>query len=391
MVSPLYHPSLGGIGKQAQLLTERLAEEEIRVFVIARRMKGMPPAVFSQKVRVYRAWSIKPYLYTYEKVELINILVSLTFSVSCALLLFWKRKEYDIVHFHGASLPLFFNLPLLKILRKRVIAKVAAAKVGTEAGSLRGRYFGLGNMIIRLLHMVDAFIATTTEINEGLQKDGFSLKKINKIPNFIDFTIFSPGSSHVKSKIKMKLGYKNNKVVTFSGRFIPRKGVNFLLEAWGEVVTNFPDLRLLLLGDGPLLEEMREQVTGMGIDSSVDFKGSVHHIIDFLHATDIFVLPSLQEGMPNSLLEAMACGLPVVATRIGGVVDIVRDGENGILVEPGDSKGLVRGILKILQDEDFARSIASNAFQTIRECYSLDKIVPRYVELYKSLVCFRGE
>ena len=148
VVSPLYHPSLGGLGRQAQLLTERLAAEGLNIFVIARRMKGMPQATYSPAVKVYRAWSIKPYLHNFEEVRLINILVSLTFSLSCALLLFQKRREYDVVHFHGASLTLFFNLPILKIFGKKVIAKVAAAKVGTEAGSLKGHYFGIGNLII---------------------------------------------------------------------------------------------------------------------------------------------------------------------------------------------------------------------------------------------------
>jgi len=111
VVSPLYHPSLGGLGRQAQLLTERLSAEGVDIFVIARRMTDMPPARFSPGVRVYRAWSVKPHTHTYENVNPLNILISLTFSLSCMFLLFRKRKEYDIVHFHGTSLPLFISLP----------------------------------------------------------------------------------------------------------------------------------------------------------------------------------------------------------------------------------------------------------------------------------------
>lgn len=386
VVSPLYHPSLGGLGRQAQLLTERLAAEGLNIFVIARCMKGMPQAVYSPVVTIYRTWSVRPYLHNFEEVRLINILVSLTFSISCTLLLFRKRKEYDIVHFHGASLPLFFNLPLLKIFGKKVIAKVAAAKVGTEAGSLHGRYFGLGNLLIRLLNKIDIFVATTSEIEDGLKKDGFSSSRIVRIPNFVDFTLFMPTSADIKWQKKMRMGLGNNKVVTFSGRFIQRKGISFLMGAWKEVVNNFPEAKLLLLGDGPLLEEMKRMARELGIASSVDFRGHVNQIADFLHATDIFVLPSLQEGLPNSLLEAMACGLPVVATRIGGVTDIVKNGESGILVKPGDSKDLAQGILRLLKDDEFAAYIASNAYKTIKNSYSIDSIAPRYIELYKQLL-----
>lgn len=385
VVSPLYHPSLGGLGRQAQLLTERLEEEGVQVFVIARRMKGMPPAVFSPKVRVFRAWSVKPYIHTFEKVNLINILISLTFSLSCALLLIRKRKEYDIVHFHGASLPLFFNISLLKLLRKRVIAKVAAANVGTEAGSLRGRYLGLGDFFIKLLGMVDAFVATTGEIEKGLRDDGFPREKIKRIPNFIDFIVFSPATADEKEYLKNKLGLGENPHIVFSGRFIQRKGINFLLSAWKKVVGNVADARLILLGDGPLLGEMKTLARELGIGDSVDFRGHVHEVPDFLRAADIFILPSLQEGMPNSLLEAMACGIAPVGTRIGGVVDIIKEGANGILADPGDSEGLAEGMLKLLRDKHLADAIALRSYETIRDHYHLDSIVPRYRDLYQKL------
>lgn len=386
VISPLYHPSLGGLGRQAQLLTERLAEKGVRLFVIARRMKGMPQAVFSHDVKVYRAWSIKPYLHNFEEVTLVNILVSLTFSISCGFLLFRKRKDYDIVHFHGASLPFFINLPLLKIMKKKVVAKIASARLGIEPGSLKGRYYGLGNLIIKLLRKADVFIATTGEIEEGLLQENFPKPKINRIPNFVDFRLFSPASLDIKNKIKTKLEFGNAAVVTFSGgQFIPCKGLNFLIEAWRDVINVFSDARLLLLGNGPTMEDMKKLAMTLGIADSVEFCGRVSQITDYLHATDVFVLPSLQEGMPNSLLEAMACGLPVVATRIGGVVDIVKDGENGILVEAGDSKSLARGIIRLLNDREFAGHIASNAFQTIKNFYSLDSIAPKYVELYRRL------
>ena len=386
VVAPLYHPSLGGLGRQAQLLTERLAGEGIQIFVIARRMKGMPPAEFNAKVKVYRAWSIKPYIHTFEKVKLGNILISLTFSVSCAFLLIRRRKEYDIVHFHGASLPLIFNISLLKLLRKKAIAKVAAANVGTEAGSLKGRYFGLGMFFIKLLGMVDAFIATTGEIEMGLLGDGFPAEKINRIPNFIDFTVFGPATADEKEHLKKKLGLGEYPQVVFSGRFIERKGISFLLRAWKIIVDRASHARLILLGDGPLLENMKTLAKNLGITDSVDFRGHVRDIQDYLRAADIFILPSLQEGMPNSLLEAMACGIAPVGTRIGGVVDLVNHGANGILVEPGDVDSLADGMLKLLKDEHFTNAIAQRAGETIRDSYHLDTIAPKYRELYMRLM-----
>jgi glycosyltransferase involved in cell wall biosynthesis len=387
IVSPLYHPSLGGLGKQAQLLTEKLSAKGFEVFVVARRMKGMPDAVFGPAVEVRRAWSIKPHIHTYEKVTLVNILISLTFSISCAFLLFRKRKDYDIAHFHGASLPLFINLPLLKLLKKKVIAKVAAAKIGSEAGSLRGRYFFLGSMIARGLKTVDAFVATTAEIGEGLRNDGIAESKINRITNFIDFTLFAPSRVRAKSEMKAALGFAETDIlVTFSGRFIRRKGIDYLLTAWKNVSKKFPAARLVLLGDGPLLPEMKKTSGLSGIGGSVDFRGHVDSVGDYLHITDIFVLPSLQEGMPNSLLEAMSFGLPVIASGIGGAVDLVEDGRTGILFEPGDVSGLSSAMLNLLNDPESGLRLGVEARKRILADFSIDRIAEQYMKLYSVVI-----
>lgn len=386
VISPLYHPSLGGLGRQAMLLTERLSNDGINIFVIARRMKGMPPADFSPRVRVHRAWSIKPYLHNYERLKLINLMTTLTFSLSCACLLFMHRKKYDIIHFHGASLPLLLNLPVAKVLGKSVIAKVAAAKLGIEAGALKGRYLGLGSLMARMFHMVDGFVATTAEIEEGLRSDGFQAGRINRITNFVD-------SDFIREKTtpqKEFNGSEHHPVVAFSGRFISRKGINYLLDAWSVVIQKFPRARLVLMGDGPLLAEMKGMAVELALTASVDFLGHIQEVTDELRKADIFVLPSLQEGMPNALLEAMACGLPPVATRIGGVTDIILDGENGILVEPADAENLAGGMCRLLENQELTRRIAVRARKTISDRFSLESIAPKYIDLYAKMALDAG-
>jgi len=131
---------------------------------------------------------------------------------------------------------------------------------------------------------------------------------------------------------------------------------------------------------------MKDLAGELRIGGSVDFRGHVDQVTDWLSLADIFVLPSLQEGMPNALLEAMACGLPPVATRIGGVEDIVIDGENGVLAEPGDAASLAIGLRRLLADEGLRSNIAAQALQTIRESYTIDNAVPRYLGLYQRLL-----
>ncbi len=387
VVSPSYHLSVSGVGKQSQLLTERLAEEGVPIFAIARRIHNLAPAAYSPKVPLYRVWNTRPDLHNFEEVRTENVLASLSFSLACGIQLLRRRKDYRIVHFHGASLPLFVNLPLLILLRKKVVAKVATAKIGTEAGSLKGRHRGLGNLLIRLLKHVDAFVATSSEIEEGLLADGFEREKINRIPNFVDLTLFQPVTAEERERWKEQLGFPGRTVVTFSGTLVERKGVAPLIRAWKTVASADPRAHLLLLGKGPLVPTMQKLAEELGIAGSVTFYGHTPKVAEFLHATDLFVLPSLQEGMPNTLLEAMACGLPAVATRIGGVVDVMQDGENGIIVEAGDAEGLSAGILRFLEDRVFAERMGVNAHKTIRDRFSLDIIAGRYIALYRKLLC----
>jgi len=366
------------------LLTERLAGRGVPLFVIARNMQGMPPAEFPPSVPVHRAWSLWPAVHHYERISIRNILISLSFSLSCALLLVKQRRDYDIAHFHGASLPLFLCFPLLKLMGKRTIAKVAAANIGTEAGSLRGRYFGLGTLLSRMLRGVDLFIATSAEIEEGLRRDGIG--RIARITNFADIDRFKPRAPGERDALRRTLGLGPGPIVIFSGRFDQRKGIEHLLEAWKTVARSIPSAHLLLLGDGPLFPEMNAKAKALGIGGSVLMRGRVENVAEHLRASDVFVLPSLQEGMPNALLEAMACGLPPVATRIGGVVDIITDGKNGLLVAPGDAQGLAEGIVLLLKDTVLAQDIARAAGRTITTSYSLDRIAERYVKLYRELM-----
>lgn len=386
VVSPLYHTSLGGVGRQALALTEKLESLGVRVFVVARKMKGAPKCRFSNQIRIYRVRAFRPYVHNLVGMSLLNLITSLSFSLGAALVLFKKRKEYDLVHFHGASLPLIFNIVSLKSYQKKVIAKVAAAKLGTEAGSLKGKYSILGLALIWMLKKVACFIATSKEIKEGLLKDGFDKDKIVRIPNFIDRSTFYPSDEQSKAQIKNKLGLSNTKIVTFSGRLVERKGVQILLEAWSRLMRDHQNIVLLILGGGPLEKKLKQQSRILGIEVCVKFCGFVNNIRDYLVVTDVFVCPSFQEGFPNSVLESMAYGLPVIGTKIGGVVDVIKDGENGLLVDAGDIDQLANAMKKLLSDGEYALTLGENALKTITRHYDLNVISSKYVELYRTLM-----
>jgi len=385
VVSALYHPDLGGLGRQAQLLSERLRKEGVELFVIARKMEAEGRAVFSPSVEVVRVPSLFPKHHILEEISIKNILISGIFSIGCLYVLIRRRKSYDLVHFHGASVPLFVSLPFLGWMGKKVVAKVAAANLGTEAGSLSGRYWGIGNLLARLVRRVGAFIAISDEIREGLLRDGVPAVRIHSIPNFIEPAIFHPAGPGEKERLKEGFGYAAKILVLCAGRLVPRKGIEYLLEAWRDIVTGFPDARLLLLGDGPLHQSLKANSGRLGIDGTARFAGRVDNVPEYLRAADLFVLPSLQEGLPNALLEAMASGAPIVATRIGGVVDIADDGVDALLVTPGDPMGLAGAMGAMLGNNALRERLSAAAVRKIADAYCLESRVERYKNLYASL------
>jgi glycosyltransferase involved in cell wall biosynthesis len=289
VVSALYHPSLGGLGRQAQLLSERLRKEGVDLFVISRKMSGMPPADFSPDVEVIRVPVLFPKTFILEEISIKNILISISFSLGLIAELIRNRKRYDLVHFHGASIPLFLSLPFLKWMDKKIVGKVAAANLGTEAGSLSGKYWFIGDFLAKRMKKVDAFIAISDEIRDGLLGDGIRPERIHRISNFVDTMIFHPPEPGEKENRKKALGYAHQTLLLFSGRLVPRKGVEFLLAAWRDVSPDFPDAILLLLGDGTSEQHLIEMAERFGISGKVRFAGRVDDVPNYLRAADIFV------------------------------------------------------------------------------------------------------
>jgi len=170
------------------------------------------------------------------------------------------------------------------------------------------------------------------------------------------------------------------------GRLVPQKGIPILLEAAARVLAEQPEMEFTVFGDGPDRAALERQAARLGIDGSVRFAGTVPDVAGQLASFDLFVLPSLWEGMSIALLEAMAGARPVLATATSGSAELVIDGETGRLVPPGDAGALADGILSLLADPVAAREMAARGQDRVRRNYGLSRMVESTVELYRSLL-----
>jgi glycosyltransferase involved in cell wall biosynthesis len=217
----------------------------------------------------------------------------------------------------------------------------------------------------------------------------FNLQKYEKIPRGKIQIIYNGINRNIqnvtidKSKKRAELGIINSgPVIGLGVRLSEQKGITYLLGAMPEIIRFFPDITLVIAGKGPLKEKLKEQTAALGIESHVLFVGMRLDIPEVIKLFDCYVLPSLWEGLPMVLLEAMAVGCPIVATDVGGVSSIIKSGENGILVKPRNPQELTDGIIKMLSNDAFRTECIKNSLQIFNEKFDAAVMTRSYEKLY---------
>ena len=177
-----------------------------------------------------------------------------------------------------------------------------------------------------------------------------------------------------------------SRIIGVVGRLHGQKGHAFLLEAMGKVRAEFPDAHLLVVGDGPLEKPLRDLARRLDIAGAVHFLGKRNDVPKLLTAMDVFCLPSLYEGMPNALLEAMAASRPCIATPVEGSADIIIDGESGLFVPPREVDALADAILRLLADPDAAKAMGRAARKRVEQHFSVQRMLRGYEACYRDVL-----
>jgi glycosyltransferase involved in cell wall biosynthesis len=214
--------------------------------------------------------------------------------------------------------------------------------------------------------------------------DGFSGGRIQVIENGIDVAQYRP--SHDRSALRRKLGLTpDRRYVANVARLHPVKDQATLVRAFSMVAATHAEVDLLLVGDGPERGRLQALVTEMGLVTRVNFLGVRSDVPDILRAADLFALTSVSEAASLTLLEAMAAGLPVVVTDVGGNPEIVRDGQEGLLVPRGDAEKTAAALLRLLRNPNEAESLGQAGARRVQERYRLERTIESYGELYERL------
>ena len=403
-------PAIGGAETQTLAQCQRLREAGHDARVVTFRHKLFWPAEESVKgVPVKRVAGI--FLGRREKLprpvqQFLYLLAMLAMSWTI-----WQhRKHFDVLQvcqFSVLVLPLAIVCRLARKPMTVVVISAGADKATKTRKAVRllsgpldphipwlrvdgktwidGDLYGLkraGTLVVNytrtLLKEVGAVvIVLSSRMLRYLKENDFDLPGTQVVPNGVDIVRFQPTLDDASKK-------RAQTVVCVSNiRY--EKGLDVLLQAWRLVCQQQPEAQLIILGDGPMQDQLEHMADALKISQNVEFAGLRNDVPEQLHRGLISVLPSRWEGMPNALLEAMASGLACVATRVSGSEDVIQHGINGLLVDVENYEEMALALVTLLQDPALAQKYGAEARITIEQGYTLEHALDRYTSIYRRL------
>jgi glycosyltransferase involved in cell wall biosynthesis len=293
-----------------------------------------------------------------------------------------ERSRYSVIHCST-----FGYMSGLAVLAGRILGRRTLLRVATERDV---REFAEGQhwkyrLFFWLLRGAARVIAPSVAIRDELLRAGFSSEQVVCFANAVDVNRFRPVTAVERVQAKSALGLpKDTVVIGTVARLVQRKGIDVLLRAFG-IVRQDHQVHLIVVGDGPLGGELRALARELRIEDSISWTGFQADPVKWLEVMDVFAFPSRLEGVPNAVLEAMAAGLPIVSTTIGGVVDIVEEGRTGFLISPDDPQALAGALDRLLGNAPLRADLGYRARARAVEIFSLSDNISRLTDLYLSL------
>jgi len=350
----------------------------VNLYVLTLKRKGDPRVELNESVNIFRVTHIENPFYTF---------LDLPAFVS-AIVKLANQLTVDIIHAQFAYPAGFYATLTKRIAKKPVVITVHRYDVVNlkEDRGAPGIPI-IKQCVVYALKNADAILA----VSEAIKKDALNLgadpRKTFVVYNAVDEGIFNPQND--KNKVRKELGIKQDEKIIFTlGHLIPRKGIQYLLYALPIIINTYENVKLIIGGDGPEKGRLMRICKTLGLEDKVIFTGRITRdkLPLYYAASNLFVLPSLHEGHCVALLEAMATGLPIVATRVGGNIESVLDGYNGFLVPPKNPEALAKAILKILLDDNLELEFRNNSYKLYSSCFSSNIQIQKTIQIYNNII-----
>ncbi|KKH99305.1 glycosyltransferase [Methanosarcina sp. 1.H.T.1A.1] len=371
MYTSEFPPDVGGISTYVYNLSKRLVERGHNVTVITRGNWRKTYCEEIEGISVYRVRFVPffPSPFKIHQLYINKLLKSLKFN-------------FDLIHLHGTLIPVkpVFNNSWNVIFTSHGASKKKLDHMETKTlhffivKLLRKRLFKIEQEIVE---KSDVLTAVSNSCADDLRIYHPLKKEITIVHNGVDTNFFRPSENR-----------SNLRYVLYTGRFEVFKGLSDLIECSSIVCKKYPDVKFILVGSGTILDNLKKQVNKLKLEDNFVFTGSLSksQIIEYYQNATIFVLPSYREGFPTSLMEAMSCGIPSIATNVEGSFELIKESENGLLVPPKNPEKLAESIIYLLENEEFRYRIGHSARDHIVKNYDWETITDGFEKLYDQLL-----
>ena len=288
-----------------------------------------------------------------------------------------RRHDYDVVHMHdshahwlGACAARFAGMPL-RVVSRRVDFSI--------------RRHGFGLSIVKYRCFSDAYIAVSGAVKASLVRDGVPGEMISVVHSGVNLS--APGNGSERRLLEKVLGVAGTaRFVGSVGSLVAHKGHRHFVDAAPEILREESGARFVVFGEGELRGELEARVRRMGLSGKFFLPGHHPGASALLKGFDVFVMPSVQEGLGTSLLDAMAAGVPVVAARAGGIPEVVDDGRTGLLVPPADPLSLAAAVKRLLSEPELGCRLARAAGEKVASQFTVEGMVEKTVGVYNSFL-----
>jgi len=286
-----------------------------------------------------------------------------------------RKQDISLVHGHGYKSNSYGYFAANGV----GLPFVATCHLWTGASPAIRFYEFLDSLILRRAHKV---VGVSDAISNTLRKSGLSPEKVSTIHNGTDFSLFGDASP----TLRKDLGIEETILVGSVGRLEEQKGLEYFLRAAREVLSEFPKTLFLVVGEGSQRSKLERLIHELGLRTSVLLVGQRSDMPGVYASLDLFVLASMDEGMPMTILEALALRKPVIATAVGAVEKLVIPEETGLLVQPRDVPALRDAMLRCLRNPSFAQTLGKNGQEHVQAFFSSHGMARKYVELYERVL-----
>jgi len=338
--------------------------------------QGLAPHGFEQRVYCLKNEAHPANLVAFREAGIEVMIVGATLGGVWRMMADWRTWRPDIVF-----TLLFYSDQIGRIAAKLAAVPVVVSSIRAQNIYKQRWHFWCDRLTARFAQKI-VFNATSA-IPFALRHEGVRDTQVVYIPNGVN----PPAQALGKQMCRLQFDIlPSARVIASIGRLVPQKGFDGLLRAFQQVTAQFPDAILLLIGQGAQFAELQALAIELGVSGQTRFLGECTAIDALLACADLYVQASHFEGMPNALMEAMAAGVPAIATAVDGAREVVEDGVTGWLTPPGDAEQLAARICVALRDPETAAQIGANAARRMTERFSVERMAAAYEALFRSLL-----